>query len=275
MKEKLWELEAKIEFCYCKLIELEIKEQETTQDYHDYCTLLKELIKEETHVLTTLTIEQMRNFQKELKQKQEKLSPFAIGSTKKIYPSRILNLLNTILGEDIGIYIEDLRYDINQIIFSFLDILIKDLNYQNIKKELIIYKYELIFMNASSEHSFLLGFENEPMHFITKGYDRENNISYKYIDRSILVLESLEDIKNILSVSDYFQENSGEYAYLIINIIEILSRLSLCKDEELSFVYTDFLELKEMVSLSYQIKEEIENMIQILDILKNKIIKGR
>jgi len=273
---KLIIIEEKLEECFIELANLEANGKKDSLEYLEYFNLTNEYVEEEKRVLDFLTPEEIKNIRKQiLKHCNKKECSLALGHLVDACYIRLLNIFNALLGSEAFDYEAYLRYDLNQIIFSFLEYLINNEYYEEIKNDLIYYKYNLIFLNYLSENDFLKTSDISTISIESKSFKTDDNYDLIFVDKTKLILEGKEHISALYNLSDDFKENSNEYALAVISIIELLARLILSENDILHYIQQDFDMLLEDDSLSIEIKNLIQDMLIILEQLKNKIILAR
>lgn len=179
------------------------------------------------------------------------------------------------LGSESFDYAAYLCYDLNQIIFSFLECLINNEAYDEIRGDLIFYKYNLIFMNYLSEDDFIKTRNISTISIESKSFKTDSNPDLIFVDKAILVLEGREHVDVIEKHGDNFRENANSFALVLISILELIARLVLSENDILSFLQQDFNYLLESDSVSLEVKNLIGDMISLLEEIKTKIDVAR
>lgn len=276
--ECLYKVEEKIETYYIKLAELEINNQFDCEEYNYYKQIINSLTKDEMNLLKTLDSKEIYKLLQQVKKDNfNKLNgkAIALGFINNAYYFRLVNLLELMLGDDLISYAETLKSDINKIIFSFLSRMINNEYYSDIRKDLIFYKYNLIFLNSTNEYDFLLENATTNVSLEANNYRTSELPAYKYVDKTILVLESTDNFNFISSATERFKENNNEYALMVISVMNVLSRLMLCEEDTLSLIYDDLTYLLEDDNVYESIKDLVKEMLIILDSVKNNIAWAR
>jgi len=276
--ECLYQVEEKIEAYYIKLAELEIYNQLDSEEYNYYKQVINDLTKDEMNLLKTLDSKEIYKLLQQVKKDNfNKLNgkAIALGFINNAYYFRIVNLLELMLGDDLISYAETLKSDINKIIFSFLNRMTNNEYYSDIRKDLIFYKYNLIFLNSTNESDFLLENDTTNVSLETNNYRTSELPSYKYVDKTILVLESTDNFNFITSATENFKENNNEYALMVISVMNVLSRLMLCEEDTLSLIYDELTYLLENDNVYESTKDLVKEMLIILDSVKNNIAWAR
>ena len=156
---KLKQIEERIEECYIHLADLENSDLFDSELYNQYIHMLTNLITKEKELLISLDRKDYYKIKKEIdkdKYFKDSTMPIVLGHFNNAYLVRIENMINALLGDDYLDYASVLNYDINQLLISFLNELINDSYYQDIKEDLIYYKYNLIFNNYRNEEDFFM-----------------------------------------------------------------------------------------------------------------------
>lgn len=192
------------------------------------------------------------------------------------YLFRIRNMLECLSGDETLDYVYTIKYDINKILFQFLEALIKNPHYAKIKKILTIYKYSLYYGNIDSENSLMEGEEYTKRVKLESATLRPELPFAKYIDKALLTLECNYSIMNLDNYSEDLEEDIEDdsyisnYAKAVIDIINILARLTICPEEEMNHIYHDLMLIIEDETLSPDLKDTIHDMIEILGNIKDK-----
>ena len=146
---------------------------------------------------------------------------------------------------------------------NFLNELINNPYYASIRNELILYRYNLIYMDPYLENDFLYDMLSTNISLEADKYRTEELPSHIFVDKSILVLESLDFIEYIRSHDD-LNNSSNTYALIVISVINILSRLVLCDEETLNLIYDDLVALLDAEEISIETKNLITSLQTIL-----------
>ncbi len=272
----LKEIEEQIEEVYLKLSELETRDLQLTNDYEYYFQELINLMGREKQILVNMGSEYSNSEIKKvvLKNKYSKKELLiSLGYLTDAYNYRILHMLDDMSGDDYLDYASVLRTDISNIILKFLDYLINNPYYKDIKQSLVLYKYNLIFMNAQVEDDFIMGNLNSSLSLKTDSYRTGDLPAYSYIDKSILVLESIDDMYSITEENEL--GSSDAVARVLIYIINIFARLTLCEVDTLSLIYDDVMSIMESDMTSIEVKKLFSDMSLVLENIKNQIAWAR
>ena len=200
--------------------------------------------------------------------------PLTLGHLIDAEVYRLYHIIDTLTGDDLLDYASTLKTDINRLILDFLDNLINNPYYQDIRNDLILYRYNLIYLDPYLESDFLNDMLSTDVSLEASKYRTPDLPSYIFVDKSLLVLESLDFIEYIRS-HDEQKENSNTYALIVIAIINILSRLVLCDEQTLDLIYDDLAYLTEDDEISLETKNLINDMQTILKSLQNHIAWSR
>ena len=268
----LLNLEEKIEQYYIQLAKLEINGQYDSLEYNEKLKLIHDLIHKEKTILSTINYKESVVMIGELSQLygQSDNSSLKIGFDENTYYGRTIQLLRDMSGDDVIEYATTLNYDRNKIILSFLTFMIEQDDYQDIRESLIFYKYLLPFMNYKSEFDFLINNYFTNIELEANNYRTNDFPGYQYVDRSVLVLESLLDLKDIIASTGYVKEEKRKYTLIVIKIIRVLASSILCEQENMTFIFEDLNIILHDEELE-DIKNLAEELIAILERLKNKI----
>lgn len=276
--DRLYHIEENIESYYINLVKLEIDGKKDSIEYDYYLKLISEETWNESDFFRSLDLDMIYAIRKRVEKdnfNKNTDKPIALGFIAKAYYFRISNMLDLLIGDSLFDYADVLRYDINQILFSFLDYIIDNDYYEEIREDLIFYKYNQIFLNNRSEYDFLLFKDSNAINLLTNNYRTEDLLSRCFVDKAILGLESLDFITFITNCEENFKEEESSYSLMIISIINILARLVLCEEDMMNVVYSKLEALQRDDSISNNIKNTIGEMFDILDIIKHKIFWTR
>lgn len=269
---ELLRIEEKIEASFLNLANLEINGCKESKEYEDLVQVLTDLVEQEKEIIANFTMEEKIILRKQvLKHCKPKNVSLALGYLTNASYLRLLHLLNALMGSDYYFYASYLRYDINQIIFPILAFLIENPYYEAIRKDLILYKYNCIFMNYLSEADFLNQKDPSFIQIESKSFKTEDNFDFIFVDKSMLVLEGKEYTQYLEQLEDDFKENNNEYTLAVISIIELLARLILSDSEVLPFLQPEFDGLLESDENAFELKNLIQELLLILEQLKDQI----
>jgi len=273
---RLISVEEKIEMGFIALAKLETSRLSTSFEYEETIKVINDCVNQEKHLLGSLSSEEILNFRKEiLKQCNNRGLSLALGYLTNSCYYRLLNIINNMLGSESYDYAMYLRYDLNQIIFSFLDYLINNPAYEEIRDELILYKYNLIFMNNLSGEDFLVKQNISTISITSKSFKTYCNPDLLFVDKSLLILEGREHVDTLEKYGDNFKENNNYFALVMISILELIARLVLSEEEILQYLQNDFQYLMEAEDVSLDVKNLIQEMLNILEQLKDRIEVAR
>ena len=271
----LLEIEKRIEDSYLKLQYIEAH-KEVEEDYDYYFKEIKTWCEKEVAMLSTM----MENFSlKEIKdallKKKTSLKeiPISLGYLPDASIYRLLYLVEKMQGDDILDYASILKTDINRILLIFLEHLINNNYYEEIREDLILYKYSIIFMDLDLENDFLLNKLDNNIELQANNYRTFDFPGYIYVDKTILDYESEDYLSFIINHED-FKQYSSTYALVVISVINVLARFTLCEEETLNLVYDDLKCLLES-DTSRELKDLVNDMYQILKTIKSQILWTR
>lgn len=269
---EIMSIEEKIEMGYIALARLEISGLNTGFEYEETIKTIRNLINEEKRLLASLSTEDTFKLRKQVLKFCDKLEfSICLGHMTNASYYRLLKILNIMLGSEHFDYAAYLRYDLNQIIFSFLTYLINNETYEEIRNDLIFYKYNLIFMNHLSEEDFLETRNIETISIESKSRKTDYNPDLIFVDKSMLVLEGREHADTIGEYGESFKDNDNQFSLVVISIIELIARLVLSEGEVLHYLQQDFDFLLKDESVSLEVKNIIQEMISVLEMLKSNI----
>ena len=270
----LEQIEEKVEECYIRLAELEIDGKLDSLEYNECFGIIVQLTNKEKEVLKNLHGKDLEDLKKFVKRKnpfKPSSTPIMLGHLSQVYYLRILDMLDSISGDDYLDYAGILYYDINQLLIAFLNILISNDYYSSIREDLIYYKYHLIFVQADSESDFIMNRYDDTIRFKANNYRTSDMPAYPYIDKAVLAFEGEEYIQKIMEIPENFLFSSNYYSNAVIDIINVLARLTLCDRDTLSYLEEGFNGLLEEDVISQELKNLIYELLAILDSLKSKI----
>jgi len=190
---KLISIEEEIEIGFIALAKLESSGLQASFEYEETLKVINDLVEKEKKLLETLSSEEVISLRKQvLRVCSNSGTTIALGHLVNASYQRLLSIFNTMLGSEAFDYATYLRYDLNQIIFSFLSYLINNDAYEEIKKDLIFYKYNLIFMNYLSENDFLKTRNISTISIESKSFKTDYAPDLVFVDKSMLILEGRE-----------------------------------------------------------------------------------
>ena len=259
---RLISIEDKIEMGFIALAKLEASGLSTSFEYEETIKVINDCVREEKKLLASLSYEDILSVRKQiLKYCNNKSVSLALGYLTNASYYRLLNIINSMLDSDSFLYAMYLRYDLNQIIFSFLDYLINNSTYEEIRDELILYKYNLIFMSHLSEEDFLVTHNISNINIESKSFKTDCNPDLIFVDKSILILEGREHVDTLEKYGDNLGENNNFFALVMISILELIARLVLSEEEILQYLQNDFQYLMEDEDISLDVKNLIQEML--------------
>lgn len=272
----LCKIEEKLEYKYLNLAFLEKNGEIESSEYYQCLQEIQTLIDEEKNGFFNLKEadgllalkKQIQNFNH-----VKKPLPISLGHLTDAYYFRILNKLDTILDNDALYYEQVLRNDINRIVLQFIDFMLNNSYYEDIRGDLIAWKYDLAFMNDFSENDFLDGSLREGVTLDSKSYHTDDFPEHIYVDKCVLVLESINNMAFITNAHEDFRANNGSYVSLIMAIVNVLASLVICDANLLGLLEDDFNDIlaEENDITPFEVKELVQEMMQILEIVKAKL----
>lgn len=270
--KNLIEIDKYIYNYYYIISELETNLVDDSNEYSLYFQEILNLIEKEKNYLNLIASFDYASISKELAKYRNCQDKVDYIKDAPYY--RLKNMIDGILGDDLMNYALILQNDINLIALKIVNNLCLDAKYFNLRKYLLTYKYKMIYLNFNTENDFLTdGIEASKLE--ANNYRTCDLPSYIYVDKSILVLESKNFITDILLNSDNYQEDEEHEAYMIIDIINVLARLTLCNEETLSLVYDELMGILQDESINRDLQELIKEMLQTLNTIKSSISWAR
>ncbi len=269
--QKLYKVESKIEDCYLELAEIEAC---GAYDEHEHNTIkvrINTLVNDEKKLLELLfnlsdyiTLKNQITMDKEA----PKEPLISLGHLTNSYHFRLLNILEALSGDELLQYASTLKSDINHIILLMTEFLINNPYYEEIKEDLITLKHNLTFMDYNLESDFLMDIIDFEVELLSKNYRTNDMPSYEYVDKSILVLETINYLETLESIPENMISPNIE-SIVIITILNILARLTLCEERELNMVYPRLQALLESEYTSEIVKTKLTDMFAILNNVKS------
>ncbi len=270
--KNLMDIEEKIYRYYYIICELETNLVDDSNEYSLYFQEILNLTEAEKKYLTLIASYDYASINKELAKYRTNKDKIDYDKDAPYY--RLKNMIDGILGDDLINYALILQNDINLIILKIINNLCLDSKYFNLRNYLLIYKYKTIYLNFNTENAFLTdGIEASKLE--ANNYRTLDLPSYIYVDKSILVLESKNCLTDILLTSDTYKEDEEHEAYMILDIINVLARLTLCNEETLNLVYDELMGLFQDESINRDLQELIKEMLQTLNTIKSSISWAR
>ena len=275
--ETLKEIEARIENSYIELQDLENRNLRDSEEYQYTLQYLIDYNNKEAKLLAKMVeLFRLKDIRKEIGKLQitEREIPITLGHLPDAYVYRLLYLIDKIRGDDVLDYALTLKTDINHILLAFLNELIDNSYYEEIRSDLILYKYNLIYMDLNLEAEFMEGRIDREINLEASNYRTFDFPGYKYVDRSILALEST-DYLSYITTHENFLNQEWEYASMVIAVVNVLARLILCEQDTLDLVYDDLKNIIEAPEIDVEVKNLINNMYSVLDNIKSHIAWSR
>lgn len=271
--EKLIILEEEIANCYIALAEIEMGINEEA-DYDYYFKLLCDDLNKEKDYFNKISLGgYLSIFRDRVNHELIGVKEFDITlgrHTKGIF-FRLKYILEYSSGGEILEYASILRSDANKIRIMMLDNLKDNPKYESIKNDLIASEYNMYFLNIDNEYDYVNDLEKDLV--LRAGSSRTSDfLGYKYIDRGILLFEAETALTYIMTYGTQdFKENSNLFTSIVLKILIILSNLTLCEEDNLGSIYEEIVGILEDSSSNEQLKEVLEDALNILNELQNEI----
>lgn len=187
---------------------------------------------------------------------------------------RLNCLIESLVKSDTLDYVYTLKSDINRILLSFIEMMITNPYYENVRADLIQYKYSLVAFNIHCENDLINGDDISSLSVLSAPNYREKCYSYQYVDKALIELPYLKAMEYLSELSD--EDNlEGKRATIIIKIINILARLTLSDEGLVSKYYEDSMTLLDSEMYPEEIVKIAEEMFQIFSKIQSKIGNGR
>lgn len=269
---KLKIIEEDIEKLYLYLIHLEISGQRQSDDYRIIMQKIDGLTKEESSLLINIQdnyVDIKRKIQSDISHN----FPIYLGFSTQASTLRLQNLFDSICGDPGIEYADALNYDIHRILLKFLECMIDNPYYEEIRRDLIYFKYDIIFLDYKLESDFLL--ENDLTRIPLEARLLQDDLpSHKYIEQSILVWEIEEAIKQIECINNV-SERASSHVLVIIKMMQIFARMALCSEKQLNYVMDDVHYLMENTEVDSQIKEIMIEVAEIFEQIQSSFYFSR
>ena len=146
---------------------------------------------------------------------------------------RLLNYLNNYESDDCFIYLDTLKYDVNKIITIFINNILKDINFFEVRNYLIKYKYQTYYLNQRTEYDFINN--NQITKIESINYRTQDFNSYIFVDKSYLVLNTYQAL-DFISENSYNIQDKEVYAEIILMTMEIIAYLIICDEKSLKII---------------------------------------
>ena len=265
-------VEEEIEKLYLFLIRMEISCQKYSDAYQYMMKRIDALTKEENKLLVEMEGTHL-DVKKELQSYSVKEMPINLGFHTNASVLRFEKMIDSVWGDSGIEYADALYYDIHRILLKFLEYMIDNPYYENIRKDLISFKYDIIFLDYNVENDFLT---EKDMSCISLDSRILQGIlpSSKYIDQAILILEIEEAIKQIQCIGDV-SEKTSSYTLVVIKMMQIFARMALCRNEELNCVMDDVQSLLEDEEIDFRVKEIMTELAEIFEQIQNSFYFSR
>lgn len=185
---------------------------------------------------------------------------------------RMQSMMEGMVKSHILAYVHMLKADINRILFSFLEEMINNSYYGNIKDDLIEYKYSLLFLNGYNENDFINGNNLSSLDNLISPKYREMWPECHYIDEAIIELPCIKALEYLAETEEV---SDTKRVMVIIKIINILARLTLGDERLVSKYYDDIMLLLEDDSYPDELVKVAQEMFQLFSNIQSKIGNGR
>lgn len=269
---KLQTIEDDVEKLYLYLVHLEINGQKQSADYRLVMQKIDDLTKLESSLLID-TQDNYTDIKRKIQMDSSENFPIHLGFSTKASTLRLQYLLDGISGDPGIEYADALNYDIHRVLLKFLECMIDNPYYEEVRRDLIYFKYDIIFLDYNLESDFLL--ENDLTRISLKARTLQDNVpSHKYISQAILVWEIEEAIKQIECVGD-ISECPSSHSLVIIKMMQIFARMALCSERELNYVMDDVHYLMENTEIDSQIKEIMMEIAEIFEQIQSSFYFSR
>lgn len=259
MLKELFGVLEQIEDLYLMLFDLELKHQKYSGKFRTIIKKLEVLINEEK----TLLWQNFANYEEIKKDAQ----------LKKLSEAGVLRLNNLFLSMsgDAGIeYADTLNYDIHRIMLKIIEFIIDNPYYEEVRRDLLTFKYNIIFEDYNIESDFILRNDMTSIALISESL-KEDVPSFRYINKAVLVSE----IKIVVEELKMIYNDSDIESYVIIKMINILARMALCSDNELEFVIKDVQDLLWSEEVSYKVRNICLEMVEVFKQIQNSFYFSR
>ena len=271
MLNDILRLENDIESLYIQLVMLDINGKKDSIQYQIILAQINQLTKREESLLIDIQ-PFYQAIKKEISKYNVKAFPINLGFNNYAYLLRLNYLLDSISGDSGVEYAIALYYDINKIILKLLEYLIDNPYYEELRQDLIYFKYDIIFLDYNMEIDFLL--ENDNSLIALNSSDlRRDTMCAKYIDKGILVSDILENLKQIELIAN--MDKNNKLSIIVIKFLQIVARVSLCNEELLPYVMDDINLLLENEELDESVKEIIMQILEIFKQIKDSFYFSR
>ena len=258
--DELLNVENEIENLYLALAYLEISGNVDGVIYENNKKKIDKLLKKERNLFLNYS-----SIYINYKNPSLNAMPIHLGFDSKAFYLRINHIIDSMSG-DTGIeYADALYYDINRVLLKFLENMIHNPYYEDIRNDLIYFKYDIIYLDMNVENDFIL-FNNTGSVVLDSRLLKEDLPSSKYINQAILVLGIEEAMKQIMSI-DMQQVNSR--VFVVIEVMQIMARLALCSEYELALVMDDVNYMMESEDTDLRVKEIFLEMTDIFRQIQN------
>ena len=269
---QLIDVEEKIEKLFKILVELEISNQKNSVLFFNTMQQISVLTKKESSLLIEAN-DYYGDMRDELEAYHVKKLPINLGFNVNAPILRLHLLLDSICADSGVEYADAIHYDIHRILLKFLEYMIDNPYYEEIREDLLYFKYDIIFLDYNVEHDFLMMKDFTRVSLDSRAL-KEDLPSAKYIEQAILVWEIEEAVKEIESVND-INAYAHIHSLVVLKIMQIFARMALCNEEQLNYVMDDVRYLMENDEIDIRIKEIMGEMTEIFEQIQTSFYFSR
>ncbi len=264
MLNDVLKLEEDIKNLYLRLIMLELSELKDSEQYRTIMIEINELTKIEELLLIDIQ-PFYQAIKKEINKFEVKVMPINLGFNKYAHLIRLNYLLDSIRGDSGVEYAVALYYDINKIILKILDSLINNPYYEELRQDLIYFKYDILYLDYNVENDFLLEIDDTKI-ALNSSDIRRDTVCANYIDKAVLISDILEYLKQIELLANM---DNNKFTLIVVRFVQIVGRVALCNEDLLPMVIDDINDLLENEEIDGNIKEVMYHIIEIFKQIKN------
>lgn len=270
--DKLIILEEEIENCYIKLVESELDNNDV--DYEYYFQILSDDVNAELYyykIICNLDYADILN--KKIKEELKDTNEFIIslGRHSKAMYYRLKYFIEAASFDDNLDYITTLRSDRTKIMLAMLNKMLENEFFSPIFEELVWFKYNLLYMHPYPESDFLFSKEINTS-LDTDCYRTQDFPSSTYLDKAELVLPSIDALDYIIASADSgFTSDDNIFANITLRLLTVISSMTLCTEENIRSVLFTINDILENPEYSFDLKNLLQEMINILQSIKSNI----
>ena len=257
-------LEKVIEEHFLYLVYLERNHENNSFEYVSMIEKIRSLLKQEQHLLEQASdYLVLRDFLQPYLAKPLRLINLSYNNHTFLY--RLNYLLESFCCDEGVEYASFLTYDIHKIILKFLEQLINNPYYRDVRDDLIRYKYDIIFLDYHIESDYMS--QDKISEELNSEFLKKDLISSKYIDQVLLIDQIREEMVCLKNITDI--NNSKDHVFVIILAIAVLARLALCDEKMLAFIIDDFNNMLVCDELDIEVKDIVLEMIDLFKQIRN------